>query len=128
MNRLTTVLLTTFAMLLLSSGILRSQSAFRLPAVLMITFLNRTQQISYAIGMSDWTKLKSEVEGLGQAAESYAKIIPPGIPMAGQLTAFRENVKGLSAAAERGDAEALGRFFGRIEAGCVSCHKRYRDL
>lgn len=128
MNRLTFVLLTIFAILLLGSGILRAQSAFRLPAVLMITFLNRTQQIAYAIGMSDWAKLKSEVEGLAQAAEAYAKIVPPGIPMGQQLTAFRENVKGLSGAAERRDAEALGRFFGRVEAGCVSCHKRYRDL
>jgi cytochrome c556 len=94
----------------------------------MITFLNRSQQIAYAIGMSDWTKLKSEVEGLAQAAEAYAKIVPPGIPMSQQLTVFRENVKGLSGAAERRDAEALGRFFGRVETGCVSCHKRYRDL
>ncbi len=85
-------------------------------------------QIAYAIGMSDWKKLKVEVDGLARAAEAYAKFVPPGIPMGKQLTAFRENVKGLSGAAERRDAEALGRFFGRVETGCVSCHKRYRDL
>lgn len=128
MIRFPAILLPALSAVLLISGALYAQSAFRLPAVLMINFLNRTQQIAYAIGMSDWKMLRTEAEKLGENAAAYAKIVPPGIPMGKQLRAFQEDVAALVRAADGRDGEAAARRFGRIEAGCVSCHKRYRDL
>ena len=111
-----------------SSVPLAAQSAFRLPAALMISFLNRTQQIVYAIGVSNWKRLQAESEGLADDTDSYAKLIPPGIPMAGQLRDFRAGVQALIGAAERRDGEEIGRWLGKIESGCIKCHKLYRDL
>ncbi len=128
MIRLIGCLLFAFSVLCASPGLLTAQSALRLPAALMINFLNRTQQIAYAIGMSDWKMLRTEAEKLGENAAAYAKIVPPGIPMGKQLRTFQEDVAALFQAADGRDGEAAGRRFGRIEAGCVSCHKRYRDL
>ncbi|MBI2881749.1 MAG: cytochrome c [Candidatus Tectomicrobia bacterium] len=128
MRRLLGLSLLAVSTLMAIPGRTPGQSAFRAPAVLMITFLNRTQQIAYAVGMSDWKKLKTEAEGLAGAAAAYAQIVPPGIPMGKMLKAFREDVDGLIRAAESRDLEAIGRSFGRIEAGCLDCHKRYRDL
>ncbi len=111
------------------SGVpLAAQSAFRLPAALMISFLNRTQQIAYAIGVSDWERLQAESEGLANDTDSYAKLIPPGIPMASQLRDFRAGVQALIGAAGRRDGEEIGRWLGTIESGCIKCHKLYRDL
>ncbi|MFQ5915915.1 MAG: cytochrome c, partial [Nitrospinota bacterium] len=126
MMRLSAIFLLTLFALLLISRALQAQSAFRLPAVLMINFLNRTQQIAYAIGMSNWEMMKAEARGLAEEAAAYGKIVPPGIPMGKSLKEFREDVAALLRAADSRDREGVGRSFGRIEAGCMTCHKRYR--
>jgi hypothetical protein len=128
MTRLIGCLLFAICLLWTISGPLNAQSAFRLPAVLMINFLNRTQQIAYAIGLSDWERLRSEAEGLATEAERYARIVPPGVPLGKRLKDFRKDVDALIRAAQGRDREAVGRSFGRIETGCMTCHKLYRDL
>ena len=128
MTRLIGCLLFAIWFFWMDSAPLSAQSAFRLPAVLMINFLNRTQQIAYAIALSDWERLRSEAEGLAAETERYAKIVPPRIPLGKRLKDFRKDVDALIRATQSRDREAVGRSFGRIETGCMTCHKLYRDL
>ena len=119
-----------FAIFLLCSGAthLAGKSAFQRPAALMINFLNRTQQIVYAIGVSNWEMLQKEARGLIADIESYASLAPKNSPMASQLGELQKDVQALIKAAKKQDGTEIGSRLGKIESRCIQCHKLYRDF
>ncbi len=115
---------------LLCSGTadLAENLAFRRPAALMVNFLNRTQQIVYAIAVSDWKMLQKEARGLKADIDSYISLAPRNTPMANQLREFRKDVQELIEAAKKRDGMEIGKRLGKIEFRCIQCHKLYRDF
>ena len=122
------ILLLALAAWLSFGGLGLAQAPFRPPSALMISFMNRMGQMSYAIGMSQWERLQEEAQGLGKDAESFAGILPRGTPLEEEMKAFRAHIAALERAARERDPQAVGRWYGQLATDCITCHKKYRDF